>query len=42
MNKDPRLFSFVKVGQFEHIKNFQEQGKIYMNTVKYFKDLRCV
>ena len=39
MNKDPRLFSFVKFGQFEHIKNFQEQGKIYMNTVKYFKDL---
>ena len=39
MNKDTRLFSFVKFGQFEHIEKFQEQGKIYMNTVKYFKDL---
>lgn len=39
MSKDIRLFSFIKVGQLEHIKSFQEHGKIYMNTIKYFKEL---
>lgn len=39
MNNNLKLFSFVKFGQFDHIKTFQEKGKIYMNTVKYFKKL---
>jgi hypothetical protein len=39
MKKNIKLFSFIKFGKLEHIKNFQESGKIYMNTVKYFKEL---
>lgn len=37
--KSIRIHGLMKIGQEEHINQLQKEGKIYCNTVKYFRDL---